>query len=158
MLGLDRPLVKDAGFEHGIHFDGWDRNFFGPWKRIYFIPRAKLVVVFPEGNDRLELYHVDVEEALDKSDLDYLLVTSRPSAIARRGTEYTYQVTVKSKKGQVKYQIGSGPEGLQVSPEGLVKWRVPADFKGEESPVILTLRDASGQEVFHTFTIRVTEP
>ena len=155
--GIEQPLVKDAGFDHGIHFDSWDRNFFGPWKRIFFVPRAKLVIVFPDGNDRLELHRLDVDEALDKSGLDYLLVTSRPPATAKRGAEYMYQVVVKSKKGQVKYQIDSGPEGLRVSPEGLIKWQVPADFKGAGSDVILTVRDASGQEAFHTFTIRVTD-
>src|SRR5262245_16903314 len=72
--------VRDAGFDHGIHFDGWDRTQFGPWKRVFFIPRAKLIVLFPEGNDRLELYPFDVESALEKSGLDYLLVSSRPPA------------------------------------------------------------------------------
>ncbi len=156
LLGTNRPVLKDAGFDHGIQFDTADRNLFGPWKRIFFIPRAKLVVVFPEANDRLELYRLDVDEALDKSGLDYLLITSRPRATAKRGGEYTYQLVVKSKKGQVKYKLDSGPEGMQVSPEGLLKWRVPADFKGEEGDVILNVRDGSGQEVFHTFTIRIT--
>ena len=81
MQGNDRPLVKDAGFELGVHYD---RGTFGPWKRIYFIPRAKLIAVFPESNDRLELHHFDVEEALEKSGLDYLLVTSRPPTTAKR--------------------------------------------------------------------------
>jgi hypothetical protein len=157
LLGNEQPLVKDVGFTHGIHFDGWDRNFFGPWKRIFFIPRAKLIIVFPESNDRLELHRFDVEEALEKSGLDYLLVTSRPPATATRGGEYTYQVAVKSKAGGVRYQLAAGPERLEVSPGGLVKWRVPADFKGNEGDVILTIRDASGQEVFHTFTIRISD-
>ena len=118
LLGADRPVVKDAGFDHGIHFDTADRNLFGPWKRIFFIPRAKLVVVFPEANDRLELYRFDVDEALDKSGLDYLLVTSRPPATAKRGGEFTYQVVVKSKKGQVKYQLTPARKGCRCPPEG----------------------------------------
>ena len=66
-------------------------------------------------------------------------------------------MAVKSKKGGVKVLVASGPEGLEASPTGLVKWRVPADYKGGDAEVLLTVRDASGQEVFHTFTIRVTD-
>jgi hypothetical protein len=157
LQGNDQPLVKDAGFDHGVHFDGWDRELFGPWKRVFFIPRAKVIVVFPDGNDRLELYPFDVEAALDRSGLDYLLITSRPPAQAKRGAEYTYQATAKSKKGGVKYQLSSGPEGMEVSPAGLVKWQVPAGFQGAEADVLITVRDASGQEVFHTFTVRVSD-
>ncbi len=154
LLGDDQPLVKDVGFEHGVHYDG---GTFGIWKRIFFIPRAKLIAILPEGNDRLELHHFDVYDALEASGLDYLLVTSRPPTTARRGAEYTYQLEVKSKKGGVKYQLSSGPEGMEVSPTGLVKWRVPADYKGGDGEVLITVRDASGQEVFHAFGIRPTD-
>ena len=102
MQGNDQPLVKDVGFEHGVHYD---RGTFGPWKRIFFIPRAKLIVVFPESNDRLELHHFDVEEALEKSGLDYLLVTSRPPATAKRGAEYSYQMDGEVEEGR---REGSG--------------------------------------------------
>ena len=147
--------MKDAGFDHGIHFDSWDRQLFGPWKRIFFIPRAKLIVLFPESNDHLELYRLDVEEALEKSGQEYLLVTSRPPVSAKRGAEYTYQLDVKSKKGDVKYQLNSSPKGMEISATGLMKWSVPADFKGDMQDVIVTIRDASGKEIFHTFTIRL---
>ena len=157
LLGNEQPLVKDVGFTHGIHFDSWDRTTFGPWKRVFFIPRAKLIVVFPEGNDRLELHPFNLDEALDKSNLDYLLVTSLPLKTAKRGAEYTYQITAKSKKGNVKYQFGSGPEGLEVTPTGLVKWRVPASIRDNSADVLLNVRDDSGQEVFHSFTISLID-
>ncbi len=156
LLGNEQPLVKDAGVPHGIHFDGWDREEFGPWKRLYLIPRANLIVVFPDGNDRLELYPFNVEAALEKSGLNYLLVTSQPPRTAKRGAEFAYQITTKSKKGDVKYTLSSGPPGMEVSATGSVKWRVPADFKGA-ADVLITVRDASGQEAFHTFIVRITD-
>jgi S1-C subfamily serine protease len=154
LLNHEEPIVKDVGVAHDIRFDGWDRNPFGPWKRIFFIPRAELIVIFPESNDRLELHHFDLNEALDNSGLDYLLVTSQPPTTARRGTEFRYQVVVKSRKEGVKYQVNSGPPGLEVSPTGLVKWQVPANDGEAGSDVIVTIRDASGQEVFHTFSLK----
>ena len=157
LLGSELPLVKDASIDHGIHFDSWDRNFFGPWKRVFLIPKANLVVVFPESNDRLELHRFDVDKALEKSGRDYLLVTSRPSMTAKRGAEFVYPMSVKSNKGGVTFEISSGPEGMTVSPKGVVKWKVPADAKDSAIEVILSIRDASEQEVFHTFTLRLVD-
>jgi hypothetical protein len=157
LLGIEQPLLKDPRFGHGIRFDGWDREAFGPWRRVFFIPRAKLIIVFPASNDRLILHRFDADEALDKSDIDYLLVTSSPPLVAKRGAEFTYQLTVKSKKGEVKYKVGSGPDGMEISPTGLVKWKVPSDAKNGQNEVILNVRDASGQEEFHTFKLRLTD-
>ena len=121
-----------------------------------FVPPAKLLVVFPESNDRLELHHFDVEEALERSGLDYLLVTSRPPATARRGAEYLYQMA-KVEAGRRQIPARCRPGGDGASPTGLVKWTVPANYKGGDAEVLITVRDDSGQEVFHTFTIRITD-
>jgi hypothetical protein len=157
LLDYEFPLAKDVGFTHSIHFDGWDRTTFGPWKRIFFIPRAELIIIFPESNDRLELHHFDVDEALAKSGLDYLLVTSQPPSAAKRGSEFTYQLVVKSRREDVRYKIGSGPDGMKVSSKGLVRWLVPMENRTDASNVILTISDGSGQEVFHSFELRLID-
>jgi serine/threonine protein kinase len=155
VLGQEGPLVRNAGIAHGLQFDNQDRTAFGPWKRIFFIPSAKVIIILPDGNDRLELYRFDVDQALEASGVDYLLVSSQPLPSVKRGAEFSYQLVVKSKKGGVQYRLGSGPPGMEVSPAGLVRWRVPVQFMGNEQDVILSVRDASGQEVFHTFTLRL---
>jgi hypothetical protein len=124
-------------------------------QRVHFIPDAKLVVTIPGTNDQLILHRFDVEEALAKSGIDYLVVTSRPPATASRGSLYSYQLAVKSKKGGVKYRLDAGPEGMKVSPEGRLTWAVPRDFADREAVVILTVSDAPGQEIFHTFKINL---
>ena len=48
----------------------------------------------------------------------------------------------------------SGPEGMRLSPSGRLTWDVPAELAEAEEAVILSIRDASGQQVFHSFTIR----
>ena len=72
------------------------------------------------------------------------------------GVEFVYQVGVKSKKGAVKYRVEAGPEGMKVTSQGIVQWRVPDDEPSGELNVILTVSDASGQEVFHSFKLRVS--
>ncbi|HZY83323.1 MAG TPA: hypothetical protein VFE78_00720, partial [Gemmataceae bacterium] len=121
-------------------------------KRGYFIPDAKLLVHVPLSNDRLILRRLDVEAGLEKSGIDYLFVVSHAPTKARRGATYRYRLAVKSKKGGVKYKLESGPPGMKVSDAGLVTWAVPAGADGEKD-VILTVRDRTGQEVFHTFRV-----
>ena len=45
---------------------------------------------------------------------------------------------------------------MTVSPVGVVDWSVPGDATGDHE-VILTVKDKTGQEVFHPFTVRVAK-
>jgi hypothetical protein len=149
LLGNEQALWKDLNFNHGIGAE--------PWKRIFFIPQARVIVLFPGSNDRLELRRFDVEALLEKSGNDYLLITTQPPLTAKRGAVYTYQMMAKSRKADVRYKLDSGPEGMDVSAKGLLEWRVPLDIRDDTRDVIIRIRDAAGQEAFHTFTIRLID-
>jgi hypothetical protein len=123
-------------------------------KRIVFIPPADLLVTVPPNQDQLVLRHLNVMESLRKSDIDYLFVSSMPVRRATRGMPYEYQLSVQSRKGGLKYDLTSGPEGMKVSPTGKITWDVPGDFEGEDVSVVVTIKDSSNQEIFHTFTLR----
>src|SRR5262249_10300016 len=126
-------------------------------RHVFLIPDAQLLVVIPPAKDRLVLYRFHLEQELDKAGVDYLYVQSRPATTAVKGQTYACQVSVKSKKGGVKFKLDSGPEGMKVSPEGKLTWDVPRNFSATEADVILTVSDASGQEVFHTFKLAVRD-
>ena len=136
---------------------GGNRGTLGLDKRLFLIPQAQLIVTLPPAGDKLHLYRFDLDRALDKAGIDYLLVTSSPKTQAVKGRTYTYPLVVKSKKGGVKYKVESGPDGMKVSPDGRLTWPVPADFGQAELDVIVTVSDASGQEIFHTFKIAVAD-
>jgi hypothetical protein len=155
LVGDDRPLAALSPVELPRGINTWDREPFGHDQRLHFVPSAKLLVVFPDTNDRLELYRVDTEELLAKSDRDYLVVTSRPPTETAKSTTLRYAPVVKSKKGGVKLKLEAGPEGMRVTADGRLTWAVPRDFAEAEVDVILTVSDASGQEVFHTFKIAI---
>ena len=55
------------------------------------------------------------------------------------------------------YKLDSGPKGMTVSDEGTVTWEVPADAAAGDQDVILTIRDKSGQDAFHTFAIKIVK-
>jgi hypothetical protein len=116
-----------------------------------------VIVVLPTSNDQIVLHKFDVDAALDKSGLDYLFVTSQPPRSVKTGAVFGYKIEVKSKKGPVTYKLDSAPKGMEVSKDGMVTWKVPTDLAEGNQEVILTVRDAAGQEVFHTFALRVVK-
>ena len=125
-------------------------------QRVHYYPSAGLLVTLAKqpGRDSLVLHRLNLVEQLEKSGIDYLVVLSRPPSAAV-GKRYTYQLDIRSRKGGVKAKLDSGPPGMEVSPQGQVTWSVPADFKEHEADVLLTLSDASGQEVFQRFKIPI---
>jgi hypothetical protein len=160
LAGNDRPIAQLAGVA-GVSNEqissGSNRDKLTPDQRVFFIPEAKLVVSVPGSNDRLILHRFDMDRELEQSGIDYLLVTSRPVTQAVKGGAYRYALAVKSKKGGVKYRLESGPDGMRISADGRLTWDVPAGFAEAEAGVIVTVSDASGQEVFHTFKVAVRE-
>jgi hypothetical protein len=114
-----------------------------------------VLVTIPGTNDRLVLQRFDLEEALDKLGVDYLFVTSTPPTHVKSGSRFEYTVAVKSKKGGVTYRLDSGPDGMSVSPTGVITWNVPADMASGSVSVILSVKDATAQERFHSFPLKI---
>jgi S1-C subfamily serine protease len=153
----DARHVGDLDVEVPKEINTWDREKLPNDLRFLFVPSAKLLAVLPRTNDKLLLYRVDVDQMLDKVVRDYLLTTSTPPATFAKGAAYAYQVVVKSKKGGVKYKLDAGPKGMKIADDGKISWDVPANFDEEETAVILSISDASGQEIFHSFKISVVK-
>ena len=89
---------------------------------------------------------------LQQADANYLYVKSVPPSRFKAGSEYRYQLVVRSRKGGIKYKLQDGPDKMSLSTDGLLTWEVPADFAGDEADVIVAVSDETGQEIFHTFT------
>ncbi|HEV3261470.1 MAG TPA: serine/threonine-protein kinase [Gemmataceae bacterium] len=123
--------------------------------RVHYLPTARLLLTLPETNDRVVVRRLDLIEALKKAGRNYLFVFSMPPTRARAGTTYVYSLDVKSKAGGVVYQLESGPEGMSLSPNGELRWKVPAGQEGTTAKVVVTVGDASGKEVIHAFQIAV---
>src|SRR5205807_4602699 len=118
-------------------------------------PAAHLFVTIPATIDRLILQRFDLEDALEKSGVDYLVVTSQPPVSVKRGGAFEYTVVVKSKRGGVSYRLDSGPNGMTISKDGKLTWKVPNDWAELETDVIVGVTDSTGQECLHTFTIKI---
>jgi S1-C subfamily serine protease len=117
--------------------------------RILYVPQASTLITIPETNDRLCLRRLNVEEQLQEAGVDYLVVTSSPGTLAQPGQHFEYQLEVLSKHGGLTYTLESGAPGMVISDTGLLTWDVPQDQQ-EEVAVLIRIKDASGQEVYHT--------
>ncbi len=125
------------------------------YQRVQFIPRANLLVSLGTNGDNVVLRKLDIYKSLDESGIDYLVVTSSAPSSAASGRSLSYQVTVKSSKGNPKYSLQSAPPGMTISATGLVRWSVPTRYKDGSVTVIVDVTDDSKQEVFQTFQLAV---
>jgi hypothetical protein len=157
MLGSRQPLAQ----LRAIGLTTYERmaaiNEIGIERSVHLIPRAKLLVIIPVERDRLLLHPLDLEAELDRTGINYLMVTSQPPAEIRRGAALTYQMVVKAKAGGVVCKLESGPPGMTLTPQGLLRWTVPAKHADRETSVIISVRDSGGQEIFHTFTLALRD-
>jgi hypothetical protein len=155
LRGLKQPIAKLDKGDHGMHLDGPSGDSASSWRTLFLVPDAKVIAYLPVSNDQVVLHKFDPDAALEKSGQDYLIVTSSAPREVKLGATFSYPIKVKSKQGAVTFTLDSGPKGMAVSAAGVVTWAVPADAEGGDRDVILTVRDKSGQEVFHTFAVRV---
>jgi hypothetical protein len=159
MFGDDRPLVTLTGMEPPMIRDGngYQNREIPADRRVMFVPRANVIVTLAETNDRLVLRRMNIDEALDESGVDYLIVMSTAPATGQLGENYKYQLDVKSKKGGLKFKVESGPEGMTISDKGTVNWLVPQNPDLADHKIIVSTKDSADQEVFHTFSIELPE-
>ena len=62
---------------------------------------------------------------------------------------------MKSKAAEVSYKLDEAPEDMTVAAVGQVRSGVLPGQAGKTVPVIVTVSNASGKEVFHSFEIIV---
>ena len=127
-------------------------------ERLFFIPQANLLAILGPGNDRLTLRRLNIIDSLNDAGIDYLLVTSNPLTLAEPGKTYRYQLQIASKRGNPACTLATGPQGMTISREGLLTWHVPPKNPPADPRIIISIHDASGQEIFHTFTLHLQSP
>lgn len=124
-------------------------------KRVFLIPEAKVLVTIGKSSGELILRQFDLAEALKAESVDYLFVSSAPKQLTSRGEQYSYPIEVMSRKGDVRLELESGPDGMKLSSEGVLTWSVPVDFAPGDVVVVVMVSDKSQQQVFHTFHLQV---
>lgn len=132
--------------------DDWLKGTLTLDKRITFAPAAGHLVFLPPASDRLIQRQFDLTAAFEKSGRDYLQVLSTPPVNAKAGAQWEYRLTTLAKHSPLKFQLEKSPEGMVLSPEGTLTWKIPGGIQGT-APVTVTITDSKAQVIRHTFTI-----
>ena len=123
--------------------------------RIRYLPSANVLLTLPPTDDRIVLHKFDLFQSLDQSGKNYLFILSVPKTRVRSGTVYTYSILARSRAGGLRFALDAGPEGMTVSGSGMVRWQVPTGLEGKPQRVLVSVRDAAGTNIFHTFELVV---
>ncbi len=159
----DRNIVYTyVGLEE-LAYDSaeWDKlpqhQINGGDERFIYVPWANMLVTLPKGNQQIVLRRFDVMQMLARSGVEYLFVDSIPPYQTFIGQALRYQIEVKSKADGVKYRLETGPQGMTVSPSGLVTWNAPSGFAEPQVQAIIAISNSAGKEILHSFRVRVAE-
>ncbi|MCE9604350.1 MAG: hypothetical protein K8U03_05530 [Planctomycetia bacterium] len=117
-----------------------------------FIPSAEAIVIVPPSNDRLVVHRVNIEELLAASTRDFLFAASLPPTNVAPGTLFEYRMDVKTRRGKASFRLETKPDGMEISPEGVIRWTAPASFANKQS-VVVRLSDGMGAETSQSFEI-----
>lgn len=124
-------------------------------KRIHLVPASGALLTIPGSADRLVFRRFNLMDSLNALGTEYFLVSSKPPGTIKFGAPFDYQIVAISKNGGLTYHLDSGPEGMAVSPTGLVSWKGLQDLRAMSFPVSITIRDCAGQQRVHSFTLKI---
>lgn len=151
--GTTKPLaplspLKDCNQQ----MDPWGRTPFAADRRVIFAPALGYLLYFPLSNSEAIVRPFNLENALQKAGVDYLVVTSVPARIVATGKTWTYQLNVLSKnKSPVKYTLQTNPDGMTISESGKITWAVPSSLTTPQKVIVLV--ETTGDSTFHTFEL-----
>jgi hypothetical protein len=160
MYGESRSIVNLPKLKLAVQANGMggvSYQYAGLQNRVCFVPDAKAVVISDPTLESLTIHRLDLDQALEDSGVDYLLVTSRPEPEVKFGQAFSYPMVVKSKNGGLKFNLESGPKGMLVDQQGNVTWQVPNTLDLAKHSAIISVKDNKDQEVFHTIALEAPE-
>lgn len=132
-----------------------DRYFRGPMtmeKRLVLAPAFGVMAL--TFDTYVEVRPFSLLDVLKRGGTDYLVVISQPETVARVGATYSYTPKTLSKNGSVRMKLSAGPETMKMDAQGEIRWKPTNRHRGTTNTVVVTVSDASGQEVMHTFKVR----
>ncbi len=108
----------------------------------------KIKVADGKGGEDIQEYKLNV---LDPNRLPS--ISSNPVGNATVGQNYTYQIVADNPDlDGLNFQLNQAPQGMTISPDGLIQWTPQANQVGAQQ-VKLLVKDDRGGEVEQVFTI-----
>lgn len=159
-------LFNVAGM--GPEFQPGRRRTRGPqpypgFARHFYIQPAQMMLYLPETNDSIDLQSLDIIEKLKQNKSLHIYHFQAPEKQAFRGETYEGVIKVKSLYGEVRYRLNRPPQGMTISPEGVIRWKVPENFGVSASSAVgkleigISLEDESGKDMTFLLELEVRD-
>lgn len=157
-----RPELRHPSIESPIamvrelRFDQSFRSSVMPVdERMIYHAGCQSLVVLSEPRNRLQIVDLDAVKAFQSNAPSDLAFVSQPKTTATPGSEYEYRVETTYVEGAVELSLASGPDGMELSPEGKLTWTIPRQSKTDLYQVVVAARLKNGKVKYHPFPIRV---
>lgn len=120
--------------------------------RARFLPDQNRLAIISIDDRTIHVYELDLATAITATGRPHLYVNSKPSLVMAPQQSLNYQLSSLS-SSEVTYSLESGPNGLTVTPEGLVSWVAP----DSENRFTVSINASNTQQVTasHVFQLEV---
>jgi len=132
------------------------RTELSPEKRIHFFSERGEIVTLGSSNDKLTWHPVDMGRVHGKASPSYLDFITRDFMlpVAVPGSEIGYQFRAISGSGSAFYERIDGPDGLTISADGRLRWRVPLNLGDDPIHFRVRIRNDTGRTDEARFRLR----
>ena len=121
-------------------------------QRVFCVVQASQLITIPYSNDRLLIQPFDLRAALEQAEEPYFYLTSLPPGPYRPETIWQHQLHAVSSRGDVEFELSSGPQQMSLDPDGMLTWLVPSDF-GERVTIAVQAKDSAGETINETYVL-----
>ena len=119
---------------------------------MFCVVQASQLITIPYSNDRLLIQPFDLRAALEQAEEPYFYLTSLPPGPYRPETIWQHQLHAVSSRGDVEFELSSGPQQMSLDPDGMLTWLVPSDF-GERVTIAVQAKDSAGETINETYVL-----
>jgi hypothetical protein len=121
-------------------------------KRLLFAPADGFLLFLPPPGNKVIRRPFNFKQFLDSTEKDYLLVKNQAPLQGRAGQSWRYAIDALAKYEPVSFRLETAPEGMTLSHDGVLDWKIPAGIEGT-AKVDVSIRDSRSTTIHHKFNI-----
>ncbi len=122
-------------------------------KRLHLDVEAGILVSIPFSDDKVLVQPFDLHAELKKTATDYLVATAPKKTMFEPGGIYQNKIQVETNRPNIGYRLLSGPKGMEISPTGVLVWKVPGLYQPNIVDVILSITSDGNHQTYVAFKL-----